>query len=292
MSNEYICRNWKKEYQLLDSGKGRKLEKFGPYTLIRPDQRAVWKPAYPQDRWQQAAAEFVLAKKGGGGHWHRRQQLPESWQMSYRDLHFKVVLGSSRQVGVFPENAVHWDWIEEKIITAGGQSKVLNLFGYTGMATLAAARGGAEVVHIDSSKRAVRLGRENQEISGLGDKSIRWIVDDAVKFVEREIRRGSRYDGIVLDPPKYGMGPKKERWEFLSQFERLCVNLGELLSDKPQFVVVTAYALEQPAEILEKPLKKMMTGFEGRLALGELVSLEKSAGRKISHSITARWERK
>ena len=155
---------------------------------------------------------------------------------------------------------------------------------------MAAARAGAEVVHIDSSKRAIRLGKDNQVLSGLADKPIRWIVDDAIRFVEREIRRGRRYDGILMDPPKYGLGPNKERWEFLTQFERLCFSLRELLSGHPQFVVVTAYALDQPAEILEMPLLKMMRGFEGKLSLGELVSLEKSAGRKISHSITARWE--
>ncbi|MEN8240993.1 MAG: class I SAM-dependent methyltransferase [Chloroflexota bacterium] len=292
MITEYISRNWKKNYQLLDSGKGRKLEQFGPYTVIRPDQRVVWKPALPPDRWQQADAEFVLAQKGGGGEWQRHSQLPDAWQLEYNGLLFKVALESSRQVGVFPENAVHWDWVEEKISSASGQMRVLNLFGYTGLASLAAARAGAAIVHIDSSKRAIRWGKENQVLSGLDDKPIRWIVDDAVKFVEREIRRGSTYDGIILDPPKYGLGPKKERWEFLPQFERLCYSLRELLSERPKFVVVTAYAIEQPAEILQAPLEKMVSGFGGKLSLGELVSVDKSAGRKISHSITARWEGK
>jgi 23S rRNA (cytosine1962-C5)-methyltransferase len=216
--------------------------------------------------------------------------MPDEWQAEYRGLRFKLTLEASRQVGVFPENAVHWDWVEEKARAADGPVRVLNLFGYTGLASLAAARGDAEVVHIDSSKRAVRLGRENQALSGLEDKPVRWIVEDAVKFVGREIRRGSRYEGIIMDPPKYGLGPKKERWEFHSQFEKLCLSLRELLSEQPRFVVVTAYALEQPAEVLRPPLEKLLRGLGGRLELGELVMVEKSAGRKISHSITARWE--
>lgn len=288
---EYISKDWQQEYILLDSGKGRKLEKFGKYTLIRPEQRAVWKPALSPEEWDSASAEFIPAAKGGGGSWNYRVELPEEWQAEYKGIRFKLVLEDSRQVGVFPENAAHWDWIEEKIGAQKEPVQVLNLFGYTGLASLAAARAGAGVVHIDSSKRAIRVGRENQALSRLEEKPIRWIVEDAVKFVQREIRRGNRYDGIIMDPPKYGLGPKKERWEFSGQFNKLCASLSKLLSEQPLFVVVTAYALEQPPEILRAPLLKMMKGYPGKLELGELVSIEKSAGRKISHSITARWER-
>jgi 23S rRNA (cytosine1962-C5)-methyltransferase len=286
----YISKDWQPEYILLDSGSGRKLEQFGSRRLIRPEPRAVWKPAFPPEEWQQADAEFVLSEKGGGGTWQHRTHQPAEWQSEYKGLRFKLMLETSRQVGVFPENAVHWDWVEDKISSQKSSTQILNLFGYTGLASLAAARAGAQVVHIDSSKRAIRLGRENQALSGLQDKPIRWIVEDAIKFVQREIRRGSRYDGLIMDPPKYGLGPKKERWEFLTQFEKLCLALRKLLSENPLFVVVTAYALEQPPEILRPPLEKMMRGFSGDLELGELVSIEKSAGRRISHSITARWE--
>jgi 23S rRNA (cytosine1962-C5)-methyltransferase len=289
---EYISRDWQGEYILRDSGKGRKLEQFGGHSLIRPEPRAVWKPALPPAEWASAEAEFVPAEKGGGGAWKYRAEPLDNWQTAYKGLHFKLALEASRQVGIFPENATHWDWIEAKIGTLKEPVRVLNLFGYTGIASLAAARAGAQVVHIDSSRRAIRLGRENQALSGLQDKPIRWIEEDAVKFVEREIRRGSRYEGIIMDPPKYGLGPKKERWGFSAQFEKLCLSLRKILSKRPQFVVVTAYALEQPPEILRAPLNKMMEGFPGQLELGELVSLEKSAGRKISHSITARWEAK
>lgn len=288
----YYSKDWQLEYLLLDSGSGRKLEQFASRRLIRPEPRAVWKPALPPEEWQQADAEFVQAIKGGGGTWQHHTQQPAEWQSEYKGLRFKLVLEASRQVGVFPENAVHWDWIAGKISGQKAPTQVLNLFGYTGLASLAAARAGAQVVHIDSSRRAIRLGRENQALSSLQAKPIRWIVEDAVKFVHREIRRGNRYDGLIMDPPKYGLGPKKERWEFTSQFEKLCLALRELLSEKPLFVVVTAYALEQPPEILRSPIEKMMQGFSGQLELGELVSVEKSAGRKISHSITARWEGK
>lgn len=290
MVTEFISGDWGQAYALLDSGKGRKLERFGGYELIRPEPRAVWKPALPEPAWQQAAAEFVMAEKGGGGRWIQHKQIPDQWTSVYKGLKFKLTLEASRQVGVFPENAVHWDWLENKINQYAAPVRVLNLFGYTGLASLAAARAGAEVVHIDSSKRAIRLGRENQALSGLDEKPIRWIMEDAVKFVEREIRRESRYDAIIMDPPKYGLGPKRERWEFNKQFEKLCLSLRKLLSERPLFVVVTAYALEQPPEVLDQPLKKMMDGIPGSLVLGELVSVEQSTGRKISHSITARWE--
>jgi 23S rRNA (cytosine1962-C5)-methyltransferase len=290
MVKEFIARDWK-DYALLDSGDGRKLEQFGGYTLIRPEPRAVWKPAASPQGWEQAGAEFVAAAKGGGGSWQIREAPPEDWQGVYKELRFRLELEGSRQVGVFPENAVHWDWIEEQVHRASTQLRVLNLFGYTGLASLAAARAGAEVTHIDSSKRAIRLGRECQTLSGLEEKPIRWIVEDAVKFVQREIRRGSRYDGLILDPPKYGLGPKKERWEFQAQFAKLCLSLRQVLSEAPRFVVVTAYALEQPPEILRHPLEQMMKGFDGDLELGELITIEKSAGRKLSHSITARWKK-
>lgn len=290
MVTEFISKDWQSGYTLLDSGAGRKLEVFGGYKLIRPEPRAVWKPALGTDAWSEAGAEFVPAAKGGGGTWRINVPPPEDWQTEYKGLGIKLALEASRQVGLFPENAVHWDWIEDKVRSARGEIRVLNLFGYTGLASLAAARAGAEVVHIDSSKRAVRIGRENQTLSGLEDRTIRWIVDDAVKFVEREIRRGNRYQGIIMDPPKYGLGPKKERWEFQGQFDKLCTALRQLLDEAPLFVVTTAYALEQPPEILRAPLGKMLRGFGGKLELGELVSVEKSAGRKISYSITARWE--
>ncbi len=277
-------------YTLLDSGKGRKLEQFGEYRLVRPEPRAVWRQGWSNEEWAGADAEFVLAEKGSGGDWVFRNEIPKKWEMSYKDLRFWVELDISKQVGVFPENAVHWDWIEEKIKKANRPLNVLNLFGYTGLASLAAARAGAEVTHIDSSKRAIRLGRENQALNDMEDAPIRWIVEDALKYAQREVKRGVKYDGIIMDPPKYGLGPKRERWEFFKGFETLCEVLRHVLSDSPLFVVVTAYALESPPDILTSYLQSMMRMRKGKFEIGELVLEEKSAGRKISPSITARWE--
>ena len=289
MSLELTSPGWQ-DYALLDSGAGRKLERFGEYALVRPEPRANWKPALPPQVWQSAGAEFVSADQGGGGRWQFYQRLPARWEVSYRGLRLWVELEDSRQVGIFPENAAQWDWIEEKIKASQGEVQVLNLFGYTGVASLAAARAGAAVTHIDSSRRAIRLGRENQALSGLEEKPIRWITEDAVKFAEREVRRGNRYQGIIFDPPKYGLGPKKERWSLFDHFEHLCGVLRECLSPDPLFVVVTAYALESPPEVLRSSLEKMLAGFGGRLNLGELVTIEESAGRKLHLSIYGRWQ--
>jgi len=202
-----------------------------------------------------------------------------------------IELENSRQVGVFPENAVQWDWLQARLQQAERPEPVrlLNLFAYTGMASIAAAQVGAHVTHVDASRRAVRLGQNNQELNGLQDKPIRWLVDDALKFVQREARRGKRYDALVMDPPKYGLGPKKERWEFGKGFSELCKAARQILSDTPLFVVVTAYALNSPPEILEKDMHALVKDFGGQLTLGELGLQDKSAGRKISTSIYAHW---
>lgn len=289
MPKDFPSPDWQ-AYTLLDSGKGRKLEQFGAYRIVRPEPRAVWKPAWAQEEWEGADAVFVEEEKGGRGEWMLAEMVEKKWQLSYKELRFWIELEQSRQVGVFPENAVHWDWIGEKASQSPHPLNVLNLFGYTGLASLVAAKAGAEVTHIDSSKRAIRLGRENQALSGLEDRPIRWIVEDAVKFVRREIKRGVKYDGIIFDPPKYGMGPKKERWEFFKDYPVLCDLLGQVLSDSLRFVVVTAYALESKPDILLPPLEKMLKKHKGEMEIGELVTTEQSAGRKISYSITARWQ--
>ncbi|MGD8456109.1 MAG: class I SAM-dependent methyltransferase [Anaerolineales bacterium] len=289
MQKTFTAPRWE-SYALLDSGKGRKLEQFGPYRLVRPEPRAVWRPALPESEWTKTEAEYIPNEVGGGGEWVFREEIETKWAMNYRGLRFWCQVDVSKQVGVFPENAVHWDWIEELVWGAGQRIRVLNLFGYTGLASLASARAGAAVTHVDASQRAVRLGRENQVLNGLEDRPIRWIVEDAFTYTRREVKRGSRYEGLILDPPKYGLGPKKERWEFFKGFGTLCETLGEVLSDSPLFMVVTAYALERSPEVLVPYIEAMMKGFGGKLEYGDLVSTEVSAGRKISQAITARWK--
>ena len=278
-----------KDYVLLDSGGGQKLEQFGPYTLIRPEAEAVWKPALGLRSWQGAQAEFVPSPEENGGHWSYRKEISSRWEMEYRGLRFWAQTSASRHLGVFPEQGCHWDWIEEQIRPAKRPPRVLNLFGYTGVASLAAARAGAQVTHLDASRKAVSWARENAGLSGLAEKPIRWIVDDAVKFVQREGRRGSTYDGIILDPPKFGRGPKGEVWEFYRFLPELLDACRRILSRDPLFVLITAYAVKASSLTLYYALDGMMAGFDGKTSAGELALVEASGGRMISMAIFARW---
>lgn len=278
------------DYALLDSGNGRKLERFGPFTLVRPEPQATWRPALPPADWE--AADAVWEGSGSpGGRWAYRRPLPERWEMGYRDLRFWVQARDSRQVGVFPENAVHWDWIAARVRSAGRPLRVINLFGYTGLATLAAAQAGAEVTHVDASRKAVAWGRDNQALSGLQDRPIRWIVEDALKYLRREARRGSRYDGIVMDPPAFGRGPGGEVWQFERLFPALCQACRAVLSPEPHFVVVTVYTAGVSADALRNMVAEHLTaGLAGRLTVGEMVAVERSAGRRLRCALFARWQ--
>jgi 23S rRNA (cytosine1962-C5)-methyltransferase len=280
--------NWR-DYALLDSGEGHKLERFGAYTLVRPEPCAIWRRALPADVWYGAHAVFQPSDKGEGGKWVLRHQIESPWMIQYRDLRFRVELTGSRHIGVFPEHAVHWDWLKARVAAAGRPARVLTLFCYTGLASLAATLGGAAVTHVDASRRAVRLGRENQALSDLKDAPIRWIVDDALKFARRECRRGAHYDAIVLDPPKFGRGPKGEVWEFFRDLPALCEACQGILSDRPLFILLTAYAKRAAALELQGLVADMMAGHAGRLVAGELQTEEQSAGRVISHSLSVRW---
>lgn len=277
-----------RDYQVLDSGAGRRLERFGPYCLIRPQAQASWVPALPRSAWEAAQAELV-AGSGGRFHW-RRGELPAAWTLSYGELRFEVRLGQSRHLGVFPENAVHWDWIREQGRTGGRPLRVGNFFGYTGLATLAAAQAGALVTHVDASRTAVDWARQNQALSGLQDRPIRWIVDDALKYLRREARRGVRYDGLVLDPPVFGRGPGGEIWKL----ERLLPGLVEacraVLSDEPRFVVLTAYTPRTDLAQLRAAVGEMIAGQRGSLEAGELVLREASAGRLLPQALFVRWQ--
>lgn len=278
------------DYALLDSGHGRKLERFGPFTLVRPEAQAIWSPALPSPAWEAADAVW----EGGGapdGHWSYRRPLPPRWEMSYRSLRFWVQARESRQVGVFPENAAHWDWIAAQVRAADRPLRVINLFGYTGLATLAAAQAGAEVTHVDASRKAVAWGRDNQLLSGLQDRPIRWIVEDALKYLRREARRGSRYDGIVMDPPAFGRGPGGEVWQFDRLFPALCQACRAVLSPAPRFVVVTVYTAGVTPDALRDAVAEHLTaGLAGRLTAGDLVAVERSAGRRLRCALFVRWQ--
>jgi 23S rRNA (cytosine1962-C5)-methyltransferase len=292
------------DYELLDSGDGQKLERLGPYTFARPEVQALWSKALPAEKWQAAHAFFNPSGEESGGHWAFKQPVEEKWEMSYplnpnpspdarreevKQLRFTAMTTPGRHLGVFPECAANWDWMGEKIRSQAGQVNVLNLFGYTGLATLAAAAARAKVTHVDASKKSVTWARENQALSGLSEKPIRWIVDDALKFVEREGRRGVKYEGIMLDPPKFGRGPKSEVWEVYQSLPELLRACRAVLSEKPLFVVLTVYAVKLPAIHAHAALAEMMEGFGGSLECGELVTREKSAGHLLSQAVYARW---
>ena len=307
--------NWR-DYELLDSGDGLKLERFGPYIFSRPESQALWRRALPEKNWSAAHASFQPTAEESGGHWIAQKKIPERWKMEYaltpvpspelreprggasrrgaeggvRALRFWAMTTPGRHLGVFPEVAAHWDWMAGLIKEATRPVNVLNLFGYTGLASLAAAATGAKVTHVDASKRSVAWARENQELSGLGEKPIRWIVDDALKFVQREARRGAKYDGILLDPPKFGRGPKGEIWEVYKSLPDLFSACKSVLSDKPLFVVTTIYAVRASAIHVGQALEEVMRGFKGEVARGELVTRETSAGRYLSQAVFARWQ--
>lgn len=288
---ELLVSEWE-DYELLDSGGGLKLERYGSYTFVRPERQAIWKPALPAKSWQTAHATFQPTRSESGGDWKFRVLFNDSWRMQYKGLLFKAQTTGGRHLGVFPEQAPHWDWIDRLVVAAGFPVQVLNLFAYSGLATLAAARAGARVTHVDASKRAVRWARQNQVLSGLEEHPIRWIVDDAYKFVQREIRREVKYDGFILDPPRFGRGPKGQVWEFFDLLPPLLSACRAILSPNPIFIVLTAYAVPTSALSLYHMLLETFKGLGGSFTAGELVLPEKSAGRSLSMALFARWAAK
>ncbi len=300
--------NWQ-DYELMDSGDGRKLERFGAFRLDRPDVQAIWKPVLSKNEWSSAHAVFESTGEESGGHWVFRKKMPQKWEMRYplmnslthpigkgeiaKDLRFWAMTTPGRHLGVFPETSSHWDCIAESVQRAGASRsdpiKILNLFAYTGLSTLAAAAAGAHVTHLDASRKSVQWARENQTLSQLDDKPVRWIIDDALKFVEREGRRGARYDGIILDPPKFGRGPKGEVWEVYKSLPRLMQACSAILSETPLFVMVTAYAVKVSAVHIAQALQGVLGDHKGRVEAGELVTREKSGQRLLSQAVFARW---
>ncbi|MGN0670849.1 MAG: class I SAM-dependent methyltransferase [Oscillospiraceae bacterium] len=238
-----------KDYELLDCSDGERLERWGDVILIRPDPQIIWKDSQTAPEWDTAHARYIRSDKGGGA-WDYRRKLPESWQIKYRDLTFLVKPTGFKHTGLFPEQAVNWDYCTELIKGANRPINVLNLFAYTGGATLACAAAGASVCHCDAVKGMVDWARTNAKLSNLADKPIRWIVDDANKFIKREIRRGTRYDGIILDPPSYGRGTNGEMWKLEDSIFGLMQDITELLSDKPLFLLLNSYTTGLSASVM------------------------------------------
>ena len=290
-------KNWQ-DYELLDSGDGLKLERFGQYIFARPESQAMWSRALSQKDWDTAAhAVFQPTPEESGGHWIEKKKLPDKWEMTYPlskigKLKFEVMTTPGRHLGVFPEVASHWDFMADLVQKADRPVKVLNLFGYTGLASLAAAAAGAQVTHVDASKKSVSWARQNQILSGLNEKPIRWIVEDAVKYMQREEKRGVKYDGIILDPPKFGRGPKGEVWEVYKSLPGLFEFCRTCLSDNPLFVIATLYAVRASAIHVAQTLDEMMKKYNGNMDSGELVTRETSANRLLSQAVYARWSGK
>jgi 23S rRNA (cytosine1962-C5)-methyltransferase len=286
-------RGWS-DYALLDSGHGRKLERYGRFTVVRPEPQCLWAPALPAEAWEAADAVFDPTDEEDAGRWKLKGKAAsfgggETWPLAWGDEKFYGRFTSFRHLAFFPEQAANWQWLDAAARAAGAQPKVLNLFGYTGVASLVMAAAGAAVTHVDASKRAVQWARENAELSGLADRPIRWITEDARKYVQREVRRGSKYEGIILDPPKYGRGPDGEVWRLFEDLPELAGLCAELLSDNAAFLVLNAYAERISGAALSGLLAEKLKGRGGRIEWGELALVQEGGQRQVGMSFYARW---
>ena len=282
-------KDWK-DYELLDCSGGERLERWGNVVLIRPDPQVIWNTPKEHPLWHRADARYVRSKEGGG-HWECRRQLPEAWNINYKDLQFKISPTGFKHTGLFPEQAVNWDMMREKITGAGRSIKVLNLFAYTGGATLAAASAGASVCHVDAAKGMVHWARENAELSSLAERPIRWIVDDCGKFVEREIRRGNTYDAIIMDPPSYGRGPGGEVWKLEDQIYDLVKRCTGVLSDEPLFFLLNSYTTGLSASAMAYVLGVNMQKFGGGVSAEEIGLPVTASGMVLPCGSSAIWSR-
>ncbi len=274
------------DYELLDSGAGRKLERFGSFLFVRPDPRALWKPSLPQSEWQNAHGSYERAGDGGGN-WHMRTKLPVSWKLTYNTLTFHVKPTGFKHMGIFPEQAPLWDFIGSTIKEAKREIKLLNLFAYTGGSTLAAAAAGASVTHVDAEKDILTWARENAIASGLGNALIRWIPDDAMTFVKREARRGNTYDAIILDPPKFGRGSASQVWKIERDLPKLLESCREVLSQQPLFIILNAYAVGLSAVTLGNLLQDLH--LPGNITIGELGIRHSQRDMILPESIFSYW---
>ena len=286
----WIADNWK-DYEVLDTSSGEKLERWGDYILVRPDPQVIWDTPHDHAGWSHKNGHYHRSAKGGG-EWEFFD-LPQEWTIHYRELTFHLKPFSFKHTGLFPEQAVNWDWFSRIVREAHRPAKVLNLFAYTGGATVSAAAAGASVTHVDASKGMVTWAKENAVSSGLGDAPIRWLVDDCVKFVEREIRRGNKYDGIIMDPPSYGRGPKGEIWkieESVFPFIELC---SKLLSDDALFLLINSYTTGLQPAVLSYMLNTVLTKrFGGQVEAEEIGLPVTESGLVLPCGASGRWVRR
>lgn len=292
--NEWVGKD-EESYQLLDTGGGEKLEKFGKYTFVRPYEEAVWSKTLSKKEWENIDGKFLSSRVGGKGGWKLDTKIKDKWVMSHKDIKFLAFPTPFRHFGFFPEQVSHWEFIEEKIKNSPKPIKFLNLFGYTGVASLFALRAGGDVTHIDASSSSIEWAKENQKLNnhlGLENLPMRVMVEDVKKFLEREGKRGNKYDAIIMDPPKFGRGPKGEIWKLERDLPTLLSQIKKILSDNPLFVIINSYAVESSALSLGYLLEEMMSSFSGDIVTGELCLKEKSKDRYISLSNTAIWSSK
>jgi 23S rRNA (cytosine1962-C5)-methyltransferase len=279
-----IAEPWS-DWGLIDSGGGRKLERYGRYRVVRPEPQAKWAPA--QEQWDPDATIVPGSDEEGGGSWVQHRPVPRQWELARGDVRFHASLTPFRHLGFFPDMAPQWDWMRERAADA----EVLNRFGYTGVGSLLLSDAGARLVHVDASKKSVEQGKENAKLSGLDERPIRWIVDDAGKFTAREVRRGRRYDGILLDPPKFGRGPEGEVWRLEENLAPLLAGCRKLLDDNSRFLVLTVYAVRMSALAIGELVKQTLGDLGGKVDMGEMAVREEARGLLLPTAIFARWSR-
>ena len=284
-----VAKNWK-DYEILDMANGEKLERWGNVILVRPDPQIIWKQKSFPEKWKSVNASYHRSKEGGGS-WQYQKKMPESWKINYKDLTFRIKPMGFKHTGLFPEQAVNWDWMIEKIKNSKREIKVLNLFAYTGGATVACSYAGASVCHVDSSKGMVTWAKENLQASGLENRPVRFIVDDVFKFVNREIKRQNTYDAIIMDPPSYGRGTNGEVWKFEENITDLVELCSKVLSNKPLFFLINSYTTGISSTVLENILRlNLEKKYKGKLSSGEIGLPMTNSSLILPCGIYGRWE--
>ncbi|OGY39310.1 MAG: hypothetical protein A2418_00490 [Candidatus Brennerbacteria bacterium RIFOXYC1_FULL_41_11] len=284
-------------YQLLDSGGCKKLERFGDFRIIRPDPRAIWLPSLPESEWHEVLAQFSGRSKADGK-WQKISTIPDRWEINWQDFKFLLKFSDFKNIGIFPEQASNWEWLrsalrnpERSRRTEDYPLRVLNLFAYTGAASVVCAKFGAEVTHVDSVKSINSWAKENAKLNAVSEEQIRFLEDDVLKFVMREAKRGNKYDGIIMDPPRFGHGIKGEIWKLAFDLPKLVFESQKILSLDPVFFLINAYTADLSSIALKNLLENVTKKFGGKIESGELVLKEKSAGRLLPSGIFARWQR-